>query len=64
MSFGLCIVGCGQFTDLFMSNIKSIPEGVDLFFASLSIDLSKKFCINMEVLVILEILNQQPRIQE
>ena len=44
MSFGLCIVGCGQFTDLFMSNIKSIPEGVDLFFASLSIDLSKKFC--------------------
>ena len=28
MSFGLCIVGCGQFTDLFMSNIKAIPEGV------------------------------------
>ena len=44
MSFGLCIVGCGQYTDLFMSNIKGIPEGVDLFFASLNIDLSKKFC--------------------
>jgi len=44
MSFGLCIVGCGEYTDLFMSNIKGIPEGVDLFFASLNIDLSKKFC--------------------
>ena len=43
MGFGLCVVGCGGYTQMVMDEFLDLPEKVNLFFASRDLKKSKEY---------------------
>ena len=43
MDFGLCVVGCGGYTQMVMEEFLDLPEKVNLFFASRDLQKSKEY---------------------
>jgi len=43
MAFGLCVVGCGEYTQMVMDEFLDLPEKVNLFFASRDLQKSKEY---------------------
>ena len=41
MDFGLCVVGCGGYTQMVMEEFLDLPEKVNLFFAIRDLQKSK-----------------------
>jgi len=43
MAFGLCVVGCGDYTKIVMDDFLDLPEKIDLYFASRDLQKSKEY---------------------
>jgi predicted dehydrogenase len=43
MTFGLCVVGCSEYTQIVMGNFLDLPGKIDIFFASRDLEKSKKY---------------------
>jgi predicted dehydrogenase len=44
MSLSLCIVGCGEFAQIFVNGIQPLREEIDLFFASRDLPRARAYC--------------------